>query len=45
MAMPAFLRTFEGGDRRSIGRSNAVVGDVLAGPAQFGEISAGGPVV
>ena len=39
--MDSILRKLEGGDRRSIGRSNEVVADVLADPALFREVFSG----
>jgi hypothetical protein len=46
---PALLRKLEGGDRRSIGRSNEVVADLIAAPglfaAVFSGLRSGDPVV
>jgi len=39
--MQAILRKLEGGDRRSIGRSNEVVAEVLADPELFGALFSG----
>jgi hypothetical protein len=39
--MHSILQKLAGGDRRSIGRSNEVVADVLANPALFGPVFAG----
>lgn len=39
--MSAILKKLEGGDRRSIGRSEEVAADVLADPALFGELFEG----
>jgi len=41
MSTPSILRRLEGGDRRSIGRSNEVVAEVLASPELFGALFAG----
>jgi hypothetical protein len=41
MITPSILRKLEGGDRRSIGRSNEVVAEVLASPELFGALFAG----
>jgi hypothetical protein len=38
---PALLRKLEGGDRRSIGRSNEVVADLIAAPGLFGAVFSG----
>ena len=39
--MHPILRKLEGGDRRSIGRSNEVVTDVIANPVLFGAVFSG----
>ncbi len=39
--MHAILRKLKGGDRRSIGRSNEVVADVIADPMLFGAVFSG----
>lgn len=39
--MHPILRKLEGGDRRSIGRSNEVVADVIADPTLFGVVFSG----
>jgi hypothetical protein len=39
--MHLILRKLEGGDRRSIGRSNEVVADVIADPRLFGAVFSG----
>jgi len=39
--MQAILKKLEGGDRRSIGRSNEVVAEVLADPGLFGALFSG----
>ncbi len=41
MTTSSILRKLEGGDRRSIGRSNEVVAEVLARPELFGALFAG----
>jgi hypothetical protein len=41
MITPSILRKLKGGDRRSIGRSNEVVAEVLASPELFGALFAG----
>ncbi|MDP3089925.1 MAG: hypothetical protein Q8N04_04565 [Nitrospira sp.] len=41
MVTSSILRKLEGGDRRSIGRSNEVVSEVLVDPTQFGELFRG----
>lgn len=41
MTMPSILSKLEGGDRRSIGRSNEVVAEVLAEPKLFSALFAG----
>ncbi len=41
MTRNAILKKLEGGDRRSVGRSEEVAADVLADPALFGELFEG----
>jgi hypothetical protein len=41
MVKSSLLRKLEGGDRRSIGRSNEVVSEVLVDPTQFGDLFRG----
>ena len=41
MTTPSILRKLKGGDRRSIGRSNEVVAEVLARPELFGALFTG----
>jgi hypothetical protein len=41
MITPSILRKLEGGDRRSTGRSNKIVAEVLASPELFGALFAG----